>query len=99
MGGLSIWHLIFAAVVILLLFGGRGKISGIMGDTAKGIRAFREGLKGEEEAAKEKEAEAPPAKPLPKPAAKPAARASAPRTTKAKTAAKPAAKPRAKTKA
>jgi len=92
MGGLSIWHLIFAAVVILLLFGGRGKISGIMGDTAKGIRAFREGLKGEEEAAKEEE---PPAKPLPKPAAKPEARASAPRTTKPKT----AAKPRAKTKA
>jgi sec-independent protein translocase protein TatA len=97
MGGLSVWHLVFAAVVILLLFGGRGKISGIMGDTAKGIRAFREGLKGEEETAKEEEP--PPAKPLPKPAAKPAARASAPRTTKAKTAAKPAAKPRAKTKA
>ena len=34
--------------VALLLFGGRGKISGIMGDTAKGIRAFREGLKGED---------------------------------------------------
>jgi sec-independent protein translocase protein TatA len=66
MGGLSIWHLIFAAVVILLLFGGRGKISGIMGDTAKGIRAFREGLKGEEEAHEEE----PPAKPLPKTAAK-----------------------------
>ena len=33
----------------LLLFGGRGKISGIMGDTAKGIRAFRDGLKGEDE--------------------------------------------------
>ena len=100
MGGLSIWHLIFAGVVILLLFGGRGKISGIMGDTAKGIRAFREGLKGEDEVAKEDEPAPPPAKPLPKPAA----RASAPRTTKAsatkaKTAAKPAAKARAKTKA
>ncbi len=68
MGGLSVWHLVFAAVVLLLLFGGRGKISGIMGDTAKGIRAFREGLKGEEEAHVEEEA--PPAKPLPKTAAK-----------------------------
>jgi sec-independent protein translocase protein TatA len=68
MGGLSIWHLVFAAVVLLLLFGGRGKISGIMGDTAKGIRAFREGLKGEEEAHEEEPA--PPAKPLPKTAAK-----------------------------
>jgi sec-independent protein translocase protein TatA len=66
MGGLSIWHLIFAAVVILLLFGGRGKISGIMGDTAKGIKAFREGLKGEDEAHEEE----PPPKPLPKTAAK-----------------------------
>ena len=99
MGGLSIWHLVFAAVVILLLFGGRGKISGIMGDTAKGIRAFREGLKGEDEA-KAEEAPPEPAKPLPKPAAKPAARASAPRTSKATaTKAKSAAKPRAKTKA
>jgi sec-independent protein translocase protein TatA len=67
MGGFSIWHLIFAAVVVLLLFGGRGKISGIMGDTAKGIKAFREGLKGEEDAHEE---EAAPAKPLPKTAAK-----------------------------
>ena len=99
MGGLSIWHLVFAAVVILLLFGGRGKISGIMGDTAKGIRAFREGLKGEDEAKAEEPAPEP-AKPLPKPAVKPAARASAPRTTKAGTTkARTAAKPRAKTKA
>jgi sec-independent protein translocase protein TatA len=67
MGTFSIWHLVFFAVVAVLLFGGRGKISGIMGDTAKGIKAFREGLKGEEEAHEE---EAPPAKPLPKTAAK-----------------------------
>jgi len=62
MGSLSIWHILFAVVVIALLFGGRGRISGIMGDTAKGIKAFREGLKGEEEAQEEE----PPAKPLPK---------------------------------
>jgi sec-independent protein translocase protein TatA len=49
MGALSIWHIALIVVVALLLFGGRGKISGIMGDTAKGIRAFREGLKGEDE--------------------------------------------------
>jgi len=95
MGALSIWHILLIAVVALLLFGGRGKISGIMGDTAKGIKAFREGLKGEDEVAKEEEPP-PPAKPLPKPAARP----SAPRTTKASTAKpKAAAKPRAKTKA
>jgi sec-independent protein translocase protein TatA len=66
MGSLSIWHVLFAVVVIALLFGGRGRISGIMGDTAKGIKAFREGLKGEEEAHEEE----PPAKPLPKAASK-----------------------------
>jgi sec-independent protein translocase protein TatA len=67
MGTFSIWHVLLFAIIALLLLGGRGKISGIMGDTAKGIKAFREGLKGEEEAHEE---EAPPAKPLPKTAAK-----------------------------
>ncbi|HEY0438165.1 MAG TPA: twin-arginine translocase TatA/TatE family subunit [Phenylobacterium sp.] len=62
MGSFSIWHILFAVVVIALLFGGRGRISGIMGDTAKGIKAFREGLKGEDEAHEEE----PAAKPLPK---------------------------------
>ena len=45
MGGLSIWHLLIFAGIALLLFGGRGKVSDIMGDFAKGIRSFREGLK------------------------------------------------------
>lgn len=48
MGAFSIWHILLIVVVAALLFGGRGKISGLMGDTAKGIRAFREGLKGED---------------------------------------------------
>ena len=69
MGSLSIWHLIILGVILVLLFGGRGKISGIMGDTAKGIRAFRDGLKGEEEAAPSAEA-----KPLPKESEKDKAR-------------------------
>ncbi|HEY2753920.1 twin-arginine translocase TatA/TatE family subunit [Phenylobacterium sp.] len=66
MGALSIWHILAIVIVVALLFGGRGRISGIMGDTAKGIKAFREGLKGEDEAHEEEE----PAKPLPKAAAK-----------------------------
>jgi sec-independent protein translocase protein TatA len=61
MGTFGPIHWILIAVVLLLLFGGRGKISGIMGDTAKGIRAFREGLKGEEETPPAADA-----KPLPK---------------------------------
>ena len=68
MGSFSIWHLLIAGGLILVLFGGRGKISGIMGDTAKGIRAFREGLKGDEETA------ATEAKPLPKDSEKDKAR-------------------------
>ena len=48
MGAFSIWHILAIVIAAALLFGGRGKISGIMGDTAKGIRAFREGLKGED---------------------------------------------------
>jgi sec-independent protein translocase protein TatA len=45
MGGLSPVHWLIVIVVVALLFGGRGKLSGIMGDAAKGIRAFKDGLK------------------------------------------------------
>lgn len=47
MGGMSPIHWIIVAVVVLVLFGGRGKLSGLLGDAGKGIRAFREGLKDE----------------------------------------------------
>ncbi len=49
MGGLSIWHILILAIVALLLFGGRGKISDLMGDVAKGVKNFREGLKDPED--------------------------------------------------
>jgi len=45
MGSLSIWHWLIALAVVLLLFGGRGKIKQIMGDTAEGIKAFKKGIK------------------------------------------------------
>jgi len=51
MGALSIWHILIIAIVLVLLFG-RGKISDIMGDTAKGIRQFRKGLADPDEPAK-----------------------------------------------
>ena len=44
MGAISIWHWLIVAVLVLLLFGGRGKLSSLMGDAAKGIRAFKDGL-------------------------------------------------------
>jgi len=50
MGGLSIWHLVLVAVVVLVLFGGKGKLSDIMGDFAKGIKSFKKGLSEEDEA-------------------------------------------------
>ncbi|MBL8772137.1 MAG: twin-arginine translocase TatA/TatE family subunit [Phenylobacterium sp.] len=53
MGAFSIWHVLAVLVVALLLFGGRGKLSGLMGDAAKGIRAFRDGLKGDDEPAQQ----------------------------------------------
>ena len=50
MGAFSIWHILALAVVVLLLFGGRGKISDLMGDVAKGIKSFRQGLNDPEDA-------------------------------------------------
>lgn len=47
MGGLSVWHWLVVAVVVLLLFG-RGKISELMGDAAKGIKAFKKGMQDDE---------------------------------------------------
>ena len=47
-GGLSIWHWLIVIAIVALLFGGKGRLSGVMGDAAKGIRAFREGLKGDD---------------------------------------------------
>jgi sec-independent protein translocase protein TatA len=50
MGSFSIWHWLILLVVVLLLFGGAGKIPRLMSDMAKGVRAFKSGLKDEEEA-------------------------------------------------
>jgi len=48
MGGFSLWHWIIIIAVVALLFGGKGKISGLMGDLAKGIKAFKSGMKEDE---------------------------------------------------
>jgi sec-independent protein translocase protein TatA len=51
MGSLSIWHWLIFLVVALLLFGGSGKISSIMGDVAKGIKSFKKGMTEDDTAA------------------------------------------------
>ena len=70
MGSFSIWHWLIVLAVVLLLFGS-GKISGLMGDVAKGIKSFKANIKDDE---KEGDASmtaesAPPAGTLPDPAA------------------------------
>ena len=47
MGGTSIWHWIVVGLIVVLLFG-RGKISDMMGDVAKGIKAFKKGMSEDE---------------------------------------------------
>ncbi len=46
----GIWGVIVVAVVVVLLFG-RGKISGMMGEVASGIKAFQKGMKDEDKPA------------------------------------------------
>ena len=60
MGSLSIWHWLLVIGVGVLLFGGKGKISSVMGDFAKGIKAFKAGMKEPEEEAVVPPAQVPP---------------------------------------
>mmetsp|Transcript_2499 Transcript_2499/g.3591 ORF Transcript_2499/g.3591 Transcript_2499/m.3591 type:complete len:80 (-) Transcript_2499:76-315(-) len=50
MGTFSIWHWLIVLAVVLLLFGGRGKISQLMGDFGKGLKSFKNNMKDEEAA-------------------------------------------------
>ena len=47
MGSLSIWHWMVVLLVVLLLFGS-GKVSNLMGDFAKGIKAFKKNMADDE---------------------------------------------------
>jgi sec-independent protein translocase protein TatA len=48
MGSFSIWHWLIVIVVVMLLFG-RGKISDLMGDVAKGVKSFKKGLSDDDD--------------------------------------------------
>jgi sec-independent protein translocase protein TatA len=51
MGSFSVWHWLILALVVMLMFG-KGKISDLMGDAAKGIKAFKKGMADEVDEAK-----------------------------------------------
>jgi sec-independent protein translocase protein TatA len=50
MGSMSIWHWLIVGAIALILFGGKGKISDLMGDVAKGIKSFKKGMAEDDEA-------------------------------------------------
>jgi sec-independent protein translocase protein TatA len=74
MGSFSLMHWIVVLAIILILFGA-GKLPRVMGDFAKGIKAFKAGMKDEED---EAEAAAAPAQVPPPGAAKTTAGPAAP---------------------
>lgn len=49
MGSFSIWHWLIVLAVVLVLFGGGGKIPKLMRDMGQGITAFKRGLKEDKE--------------------------------------------------
>ena len=54
---IGIWQIAIVAVLVVLLFG-RGKISDLMGDVAKGIKSFKKGMKDDLEETAEQEPKA-----------------------------------------
>ena len=47
MGGFSLWHILIFAIILLLLFGGN-RFSAMMGDVAKGLKSFKQGMADED---------------------------------------------------
>lgn len=68
MGSFSIWHWLIVLVIVLLLFG-RNKIPQLMGDMAKGVKAFKKGLNDDDDApsAKSQQIDQPVQQPAEKP--------------------------------
>ena len=59
MGTFSIWHWLVVLAVVLVLFGGKGKISGLMGDFGKGLKSFKKGMKEDDEGSAQVDVESP----------------------------------------
>ena len=54
--GFSIWQIAVVVILVVLLFG-RGKISSLMGDVAKGIKSFKKGMSSEDNSTENKKDE------------------------------------------
>jgi sec-independent protein translocase protein TatA len=61
MGGFSLWHILILAILVLLLFGGN-RFSAMMGDVAKGLKSFKQGLSDEDKQPEQKQI--PPQQPI-----------------------------------
>ena len=48
MGGFSLWHILIFAIILLLVFGGN-RFSNMMGDVAKGLKSFKQGMAEDDE--------------------------------------------------
>ncbi len=62
MGGFSLWHILIFAIIVLLLFGGN-RFSNMMGDVAKGLKSFKQGL-AEDDKQPEQQKQIPPQQPI-----------------------------------
>ncbi len=51
--GIGIWQLVIILVIVLILFGGKGKISSILKDLGKGLKSFKDEVAPEDEDKKE----------------------------------------------
>jgi sec-independent protein translocase protein TatA len=63
MGGFSLWHILILAILVLLLFGGN-RFSAMMGDVAKGLKSFKQGLSDEDKQAEPKQIPPQPQQPI-----------------------------------
>ena len=57
MGFTSIWHWLVVLVIVLVLFGGKGKIASIMGDLGKGLKNFKKSMNNNDEFPQKEEIE------------------------------------------
>ena len=48
MGAFGIWQWVIVLIIVLVLFGGRGKVSQLMGDFGKGLKSFKKGMRDDD---------------------------------------------------